>query len=141
MGFLKKRKRPTVGLDIGHSSVKGLELSHAGGGIVANRYGTVPIEEAIDSPKRNEAVVEAIQRLFEQANFTTKRTVTGVSGESVIVRVLRLPYFSDQEMSELEFAVRGEAQDFIPFDMDEVSFQTHLAVGNLSSLTSQVTLD
>lgn len=122
MGFLKRRKRPTVGLDIGHSSVKGLELNHAGGGLVANRFGTVPIEEAIDSPKRNEAVVEAIRRLFDQADFTTKRTVTGVSGESVIVRVIRMPYFSDQESSELEFAVRGEAQDFIPFDMDEVSF-------------------
>jgi type IV pilus assembly protein PilM len=122
MRLFSAKKRPAVGLDIGHSSVKGLELKMSGSDMVVDRFNCVPIREAVDSPRRNEAVVHAIRELYARSGFSTKRVVTAVSGESVIVRVLRLPYFSEKETEELRFAVQTEAQDFIPFDMADVSF-------------------
>lgn len=108
-------------MDIGYSSVKGVEVSKSGDDIVVTRYGCVPIDES-GKGKRAEAVVKAINSLCSQSHFSTKRAIAAVSGESVIVRVLRLPYFSDKETDELRFAVETEARDFIPFDMEDVAF-------------------
>lgn len=121
MGLFKKKKQSAFGLDIGHSSVKGVEVTRSGNDLVVTHFGCVPIEDA-GKGKRAEAVVSAIKRLCSDAGFSTKRTITAVSGESVIVRVLRLPYFSDKETEELRFAVESEARDFIPFDMEDVAF-------------------
>ena len=40
----------------------------------------------------------------------------------MIVRVIRLPFFEEKESEQLDFAVKTEARDFIPFDMDDVAF-------------------
>lgn len=122
MVLFKKTKKPAIGLDIGHSSIKGLELQSTGSGYVVDRYGCVPLPSGGDPSRRVETVGRAIRDLFHQAGFSTKRVVTAVSGESVIVRVLRLPYFSEKESKELQFAVQSEAQDFIPYDMADVAF-------------------
>ncbi len=122
MALFAKKKRPAVGLDIGHSSVKGLELKMSGSEMVVDHFGCVPITETTDSSKRAEAATRAIRELFSRTNFSTKRVVTAVSGEAVIVRVLRLPYFSEKETQELQFAVQSEAQDFIPYDLADVAF-------------------
>jgi type IV pilus assembly protein PilM len=122
MPLFGKKKRSAVGLDIGHSTVKGIELSGTPGALVVDRFGSTTVDEPIDSAKRGEAIVRAVQRLFAEAGFTTKRVVAAVNGESVIVRVIRLPYFSDKEKEQLDFAVRAEAQDFIPFDIEDVAF-------------------
>ena len=121
MGLFKKKKQPTFGLDIGYSSVKGVEVTQSGPDIVVTRFGSAPIKET-GKGKRAEAVVDAITRLCSETRFSTKRAVSAISGESVIVRVLRLPYFSEKESEELRFAVESEARDFIPFDMDDVAF-------------------
>ncbi len=122
MRFWKPKKYPAIGLDIGHSSVKGLELKGSATELVVDRFGSVPIHAGMDSPSRKEAVIQAIRELYSLAGFSTKHVVTAVSGESVIVRVIRLPYFSEKETQELHFAVQSEAQDFIPFDMADVAF-------------------
>jgi type IV pilus assembly protein PilM len=122
MALFQKKKRPAVGLDIGHSSVKGLELKMAGSEMVVDQFGCVAIPETSDTAKRTEAVSRAIRELFSATDFSTKRVITAVSGEAVIVRVLRLPYFSEKETQELQFAVQSEAQDFIPYDLADVAF-------------------
>ncbi|MCG3195767.1 MAG: type IV pilus assembly protein PilM [Candidatus Omnitrophica bacterium] len=122
MRFWKPKKYPAIGLDIGHSSVKGLELKGSVNELVVDRFGSAPIRAGMDSPSRKEAVVQAVRELYSQVGFSTKHVVTAVSGESVIVRVIRLPYFSEKESQELHFAVQSEAQDFIPFDMADVAF-------------------
>ena len=122
MALFSKKKRPAVGLDIGHSSVKGLELTMSGTDMVVDQVGSVAIPETSDSKQRGEAVTHAIRELFHKTSFSTKRIVTAVSGEAVIVRVLRLPYFSEKETQELQFAVQSEAQDFIPYDLADVAF-------------------
>jgi type IV pilus assembly protein PilM len=122
MALFGKKKKPAVGLDIGHSSVKALELRKSGTDLIVDNYGSVPIQDSSTPVKRAESVTRAIQELFSQVHFSTKRIITAVSGEAVIVRVLRLPYFSEKETEELHFAVQSEAQDFIPYDMKDVSF-------------------
>ncbi len=122
MALFTKKKRPAVGLDIGHSSVKGLELKMSGTDMVVDQFGSVAIPETPDAKQKGEAVTHAIRELFSKTDFSTKRIITAVSGEAVIVRVLRLPYFSEKETQELQFAVQSEAQDFIPYDLSDVAF-------------------
>lgn len=122
MALFSKKKKPVVGVDIGHSSVKGVELQPGGGGLVVRACGEVPITVSPDDEKYSESVVQAIRDLFANNSFSTKRAVIGLSGEAVIVRVIRMPYFGPKEQQEMEFAVYSEAQDFIPFDMADVAF-------------------
>ena len=62
--------------------------------------------------------------LFQNHIVPTKKVVTAVSGESVIVRILRMPasIIEGTKDADLEFAIKGEARDFIPFEMDDIIF-------------------
>ena len=119
-GFFSKSKN-LIGLDIGYDSVKGVELARENGHFRASPCAIVPVEPSEHAGDRRAATLAALRRMTRETRFSTKRVATAVSGENVIVRILRLPVFDSGDES-LEFAVRGEARDFIPFDMDDVVF-------------------
>lgn len=118
---LFSRSRNLVGIDIGYDTIKGVEMVEEGGRYRITPYAIVPVEAGTDPQDRRGATLSAIRHLVRSNKFTTKRVATAVSGENVIVRILRLPIFETSDES-LEFAVRGEARDFIPFDMEDVIF-------------------
>lgn len=127
LGSLVNRKKPAVGLDIGGSSVKVVKMAKAGDGYQLSQYGVMPVgltfnEEgsAVDSDRTE--VVNAIRRLFAEKKIATRHVVSAVSGESVIVRIIRMPHIEGGKASDLEFAVKNEARDFIPFEMEDVVF-------------------
>ena len=99
-----------LGLDIGSSSVKAVELSRSGSGLVISGFGTAPIE----SP---DGVAEAIQRVLNESGIRTKRCVTSVSGRSVIIRQVPIAQVPDTELRQ---AIEYEADKYIPFDVNEV---------------------
>ncbi|GMV79240.1 MAG: hypothetical protein AMXMBFR7_04240 [Planctomycetota bacterium] len=105
------RQRSLVGLDIGSSSVKAVELTRVGQRLVVTGMGTA----AIESP---EAVGEAIQQLLRETGIRAKRCVTAVSGRSVIIRQVPMVQVPD---SELRQAIEYEADKYIPFDVNEVA--------------------
>ena len=105
-----KQRKSIVGLDIGSSCIKAVELTREKYDRVITGYAQ------IDVP--NEAArQEAIAELMRAAKFRSKRVATAVSGKNVIFR-----YISMAEMSEdkLLQAVRLEADKYIPFDVSEV---------------------
>jgi len=104
------KSKSVIGLDIGSSCVKAVELTQAGGDVVVSAYGQA---EVLSEGSRADAVVE----LLQSQPFRTRRVVTAVSGKSVIVRYLTMVQMSDDDLRN---AIRFEADKYIPFDVDEV---------------------
>ncbi len=110
-----------VGLDIGSSSIKAVELKRARGGMEVVHLGIEPVASdvvvdsmIIDSP----SVSGIINKIFTDNNIKTKAVATAVSGHSVIVKKISMPAMSDQELGE---TIEREAAQHIPFDVSEVN--------------------
>ena len=64
------------------------------------------------------SVIDAIQRLFAEYRIKTQDVATAISGSSVIVKKIQLPSMSEQELAE---SIHWEAEQYIPFDIQEVN--------------------
>lgn len=132
LSSLKSRlglSKPLLGLDIGADSIKAVELRPAGNAMRVVRAAIAPIHGGPRGEQNPDDVGKALARLLRENHFGTRRVATAVSGEAVIVRVLRLPAMKNAAPNEVRMAIQSEAQDFIPFDMEEVLFDYQL-LGN-----------
>jgi type IV pilus assembly protein PilM len=102
------RTRRLIGLDIGSNCVKAVELTQAGPETVLTGYGQA---EMVSEGSKADAVVQACR------GFHVKRTVSSVSGKSVIVRFLNMAKTADENLMNV---IRVEADKYIPFDVEEV---------------------
>ena len=118
--FFSKSKG-VVGLDIGSSTVKLVELKEKKGGMFQlMRIGVEPLspEAIVDgSIMDSSLVVEAIQKLTEQTGVKASNFATSVSGHSVIVKKIELPMMDAEELAE---SIQYEAEQHIPFDINDV---------------------
>jgi type IV pilus assembly protein PilM len=118
---LKKKSKAVVGLDIGSSAVKAVELKPAGKGfrVVALASEPVPPDSIVDGAIIDgAAVADAIRRLFENKAFKTKEVAASLSGNAVIVKKISLPVMTEAELSE---SIYWEAEQYIPFDIQDVN--------------------
>ena len=112
-----------IGLDIGSSSVKAVEISKKGKGkdFELTHLGVAPLPpEAIVQGAflNSSAIVDAIREAVEKAKIKTKQVAAAVSGHSVIVKRVSLPAMTREELDE---QIRWEAEQYIPFDVNEVN--------------------
>jgi len=87
-----------VGLDVGSSSIKAVELKKKGGQIEVTHLGLEPLSSdiVVDSMIVDSGTVSsAISKLFLDNQIKTKAVATAVSGHSVIVKKISLPSMSD----------------------------------------------
>ena len=115
-----------VGLDIGASSVKVVELQRGRHGYRLRAYAVVPlpqgtvIENAIHD---RQGVVSAIGSAMEQAGVKTKRAAIAISGNAVIVKMILMPKMHELD---LEDQIAYEAEQYVPFDLDELYLDFHV---------------
>jgi type IV pilus assembly protein PilM len=115
------KSKSVVGLDIGSSAVKAVELKAAGKGykVVAFAVEPVPPDSIVDGAIIDgTAVADAIRRLFENKAFKTKEVAASLSGNAVIVKKINLPVMTAAELSE---SIYWEAEQYIPFDIQDVN--------------------
>ena len=118
---LTKKSKAIVGLDIGSSAVKAVELKPAGKGfrVVALASEPVPPDSIVDGAIIDgAAVADAIRRLFANKAFKTKEVAASLSGNAVIVKKISLPVMTEAELSE---SIYWEAEQYIPFDIQDVN--------------------
>ena len=92
-----------VGLDVGSSSIKAVELKRGRGGIEVAHLGLEPLapDIVVDSMIVDSGTVSsAISKLFSENQIKAQRVATAVSGHSVIVKRIPMPSMSDQELAE-----------------------------------------
>ena len=118
---LSKKSRPVVGLDIGSSAVKAVELKASGKSYKVTAVGIEPIppDSIVDGAIIDgTAVADAIKRLFENKAFKSKEVAASLSGNAVIVKKISLPVMTEAELSE---SIYWEAEQYIPFDIQDVN--------------------
>ncbi len=129
-----------VGLDIGSSCIKAVELRRSRGGIEVAHLGVEPLASDVvvdsmimDSP----SVSSAISKIFTENGIKTKAVATSVSGHSVIVKRIQVPTMSDAELSD---SIKTEAAQHIPFDIDVVNIDHQILSEELSGPQMDVLL-
>jgi type IV pilus assembly protein PilM len=133
MGLFSRSSR-TIGLDIGSSAVKVMELEKDKKDPKwrLRSFGLVrlPPEAIVDGAVMNASViVDAIKELVTKHKIKVKDVVSSVSGHSVIIKRINLPLMSQEELEE---SIQWEAEQYIPFDANDVniSFQILNAQGD-----------
>ncbi len=110
-----------VGLDIGSSSVKLVELARKGAGYELVSLGMEPLGQdvVVDGSVMDALLVSsAIKKVVTENKIKVKNVATSVSGHSVIVKRLTVSAVGDAEVAA---AIPYEAQQHIPFDVADVN--------------------
>jgi type IV pilus assembly protein PilM len=117
---LFRRNTTTVGLDIGSGLIKLVAISHASGGPVITKvaFATVGNDAIVEGEVMDPAIVaDAIKGLLASAGIKTKKVVTAVGGRDVIIKKIAMDRMKEPEAREV---IRWEAEQHVPFDMDNV---------------------
>ena len=117
---LFRRNATTVGLDIGSGLIKLVAISHASGGPVITKvaFATVGNDAIVEGEVMDPAIVaDAIKGLLASAGIKTKKVVTAVGGRDVIIKKISMDRMKEPEAREV---IRWEAEQHVPFDMDNV---------------------
>ena len=124
-----RRTRSLVGLDIGSSAIKAVELKSTGKGYKVVGFGSepVPLDSIVDGAIIDgAAVADVIRRLFESSGMKTREVAASLSGNSVIVKKISLPPMSDAELGE---SIYWEAEQYIPFAVQDVNLDYQVLSG------------
>jgi type IV pilus assembly protein PilM len=124
-----RRAKALVGLDIGSSAVKAIELKPAGKTYKVTAFGSEPVppDSIVDGAIIDgAAVVGAIRRVFDTCRITTKEVAASLSGSAVIVKKIALPAMTQAELAE---SIYWEAEQYIPFDIQDVNLDYQILEG------------
>ncbi|HSK62458.1 MAG TPA: type IV pilus assembly protein PilM, partial [Pyrinomonadaceae bacterium] len=119
-------KKNLVGLDIGSSSVKAVELGKKGAALQLLNLGfeNLQTDTIVDGQIMElNNVSNVIVQIFSEHQIRTTRVAAGVSGHSVIVKNIVLPQMSQEELQE---SFSWHAEEHIPFDIADVNLDYEL---------------
>jgi len=122
----KRGNKSMVGVDIGSSSVKAVELRGKGGDfqLLSLGYEGLQPDSVVDGQIMElNAVSTAIGNIFNEHKIKTTKVAAGVNGHSVIVKNIVLPQMTEDELQE-SFA--WHAEEHIPFDISDVNLDYHV---------------
>ena len=121
--LLGRKHAPLVGLDISSSSVKLVELAQTSSGeYIVERFATESFEKgwiADGQIEKFDEVADAVRRVVVKSGTRTKHVAMAMPQSAVITKKIMLPAGLREE--ELEVQVESEANQYIPFSLDEVS--------------------
>jgi type IV pilus assembly protein PilM len=115
------KKNQVIGLDIGSHSIKLVEIEHTSKGRILRNFGIMglPADAIVEgSIKEMEIVASAIKTLYRNLRVKNKNVATSISGYSVIVKKIEM---SGREEADLEESIQSEAEQYIPFDINDVN--------------------
>src|SRR6202453_324188 len=134
MALFGGKNKQLVGLDIGSSSIKAVELKSTKAGYELVSFGTEALAQdtvvdgaIMDAPQ----VANAISKIFDSEKIKTKNVATSVSGHSVIVKRVPLPLMTEEELYD---RIPSEASQHIRFDIADVNLSYQL----LESMDAQM---
>ena len=120
--FFSRKADVKLGLDISSTAVKLLELSQSGDRYRVESYAVVPLPPHAVVEKNIadlESVGAAINRAVKKSGAKTKNAAVAVAGSAVITKVIALP--ANLSEDEMESQIELEADQYIPYPLDEVN--------------------
>jgi type IV pilus assembly protein PilM len=117
-----------VGLDIGSSSIKVVQLKETRKGLFLENFGIYPLPSGaiVDGAIWNQpAVLESIESLFLRLNIKKKDVAIAISGKAVFVKKINMPILNRTELSKM---LAEEMVLHIPYAKDEVEIDYEIVV-------------
>jgi type IV pilus assembly protein PilM len=114
------KAKDLVGVDIGSSSIKLVELKQSRDSYVLKNVGmlTLPPEAIVDNTLMDtSSIVEVLRDLVRVRGVKLKDAACSISGNSVIIRKIVLPTMNSEQLEE---QIHYEAEQYIPFDINDV---------------------
>jgi type IV pilus assembly protein PilM len=115
------KKNQLVGMDIGSHAIKLAEIEDSKKGRILKNFGIIGLpQDAIveGAIKEMEIVSSATKTLYKNLKIKNKNVVTSISGYSVIVKKISIQKRGE---AELEGSIQDEAEQYIPFDINDVN--------------------
>ncbi len=110
----------TLGLDIGSHSVKCVQLEKKGAAgyrlLSVGVFEIAPEGINLEEDPRK-AIVSAIKKAIEGINLKRTAIITAIGGVSTAIRQIELPFMTEKELAS---AIKWEARNYIPFDINDV---------------------
>ena len=121
--LFSRQPAPLLGLDVSSSSVKLVELAQSSSGeYILERFAIEPFEKGWITDgqiEKFDEVADAVRRVVSKSGTRTKHVVMAMPQSAVITKKIMLPAGLREE--EMELQVESEANQYIPFSLDEVS--------------------
>lgn len=116
--------RPVLGVDVGTTAVKVVQLSHRGSGATLQYAGLTELIRS-DQKGQDRGVSMALNEIFREGRLKRRRMALAYAGAGLTVRYLTLP---KMPRDEIKAAIRWEAKKQVPH-LDEESVVDYLIVG------------
>ena len=125
-GILKSEGSGSViGIDIGASAIKVVQIKKEGGKAVLETYGSISVAPYADGvvgqvmPVTEEGLVKALEDLFKEANVTSKDSALSIPASASLVFLVELPgNVGEKELGQI---IYNEARRYIPVPITEVA--------------------
>ena len=129
--FGKATDNTAVGIDIGTSAIKVVELKRENGRALLTTYGALSLGQYKEGGSLGEVTMldaatlaKALGDVLTETNIASKSVVVGIPSVSCIIFILQLPAAIDE--SSMPQIVPGEAKKFIPVPLEDVSLDWYV---------------
>ncbi|MFC2149540.1 type IV pilus assembly protein PilM [Candidatus Auribacterota bacterium] len=122
------QNRKMIGVDIGDSSIKFVELERVKDSIRLINYDVIEFDSGKSDPFETDAFkqsafAEKIKSYYDSGRLTDSSCVVGISGQAVFIRFVKLPAVEKKKMDQI---IKYEAQQQVPFPIEEVRWDYQL---------------
>lgn len=117
--------KDVIGIDIGNYAVKVVCLAEEKKVLKLKDWGYIPLAIKADTPPEEKKAIisQEIKSYLKKKNIQARYAATSISGNSVIVRYVKLPKLSKKELA---LTIGVEAEPFIPFDIKDVNLTYYI---------------
>lgn len=121
--MLFKKKNP-IGLDIGSSYIKAVQINDTKAGYELALYDSIAISQGIISDGvvlelEKDNLVNALKELMKKAGIKGGDAVIGIAGHSsAIIKNITIPLMAEEELAN---SIKYEAEQYVPFDINDVN--------------------
>jgi type IV pilus assembly protein PilM len=132
--------KKVIGLDIGTSNIKIAEMEVSRRGVILNSFAVSPTPPgAVNGGEISNipGVAATVQALLAQSKMKRRNACTGMWGTAVIVKKISIPRIDKKMVAE---QIKWEAEQYIPFDINEISLAHHIINPNGHSETMDILL-
>jgi type IV pilus assembly protein PilM len=129
--FFSSKK--VVGVDLGSSSIKLAQISKSKGVALLDNFAFVQTpSQTINNGDITDTYLlgESVKMLFKEQKFTSKNACIGMWGSASIVKKISMPKVDAKALKE---QIKYEAQQYLPFDISQVTIEYHVLPFSSSS--------
>lgn len=134
------KPKSQLGVDIGTSNIKIVQLRPHDQQFVLETYGIVNISFPIGSKENQSSISQTAQilkSLMSKSNVTTNKIVASLSNSSVFTSVIEMPKIPEGELAS---AVEFEAKKYVPLPMKEVALSWSIIEQKKAKVTKDTNL-